>query len=87
MIVEEDNMSYLYSIFLVTVMGIPLFAIDKKNDTGPSNPKNPISFRMQSELWDYHKEKDTGTEYTTYKYHDGSKSTYITYKDSSDKKN
>lgn len=48
--------------------------------------KNPVSCHMQSELWKHHTEKDTGPEHITYKYHDGSKSTYTTYKDSSDKK-
>lgn len=79
-------MTHAYNIFLIAILGTPLFAMDKKNNSGLSNPKNPVSCHMQSELWGHHKEKDTGTEYTTYKYHDGSKSTHTTYRDSSNKK-
>lgn len=61
--------------------------MDKKEDnSGATNQKNSAPFHMEPELWGYHKEKDTGTEHTTYRYHDGSKSTYTTYNDSSDKK-
>mgnify|MGYP001756646102 FL=1 len=81
-------MSHLYGIFFVTMLGTSLFAMNKQdNNSGPGNPKNPVSCYMKAELWGHHRERDTGTEHTTYRYHDGSKSTYTTYKNSSDKKN
>lgn len=77
-------MSYFYSIFSIAIVSSSLFAMDNKS--GPSNSKNPMSCHMKSELWGGYVDKETGATHVTYKYHDGSKSTYTTYNDSSSKK-
>lgn len=77
-------MSHLYVIPSVIMLGTSLFAMDK--DPNPNNSKQPESYRMESKLFSHSEDKEKGIEKDTYKYSDGSTSTYFKYKNPLDKK-
>lgn len=69
-------MSYLYGI-LPVIIGTSLFAMDK--DSNSNNSKQSESYHMESKLSKISSHE--GTKTVTYKYPDGSKSSYTKYSD------